>query len=947
MTGQKAASSIHEKHLVSLGKALQALREEESVKALIDITLDYLKTEFNFALAWIGLYDRTNHRILGQGGFTPVGETAFLSQAYNIEPGDVLEQVVIQQRPVGVADLQEEMRAGRWRKSAQKLEIHGTIIFPLRYRDQCVGVVLLGSQLWGVSPQSDEKSRMSMLFGELATTLYRCDIDRQQEQSKRPDVPILSLLGQLRTLPSIDERLTAIAKEVHAFIQAHHTYIYWFEAESRHFWPRVAQTGHRLSTHANGRATSDRVLSQTIPVQHVNSFYQTLSADQIVAIGDVNSALNTDLSGRLMQYIQGKALLASPVLFQNELMGFIAVADNESRIWSEAEKTFMRSVTQLLALFAPLETTEQVVQQVKLDQALVGEVSRAIYGEEDWTQALNICAERLCQRLNAQRFFVLTYNANQEKFTVSYQNQLPRHRSLNRSLEHLNDIDWQMLERSSEAVGVEDLEEDLKLMAWREDFLDLGMRSLLVCNTSIGNPLMGMVIIGHDQPRTWNRTERELLRAVGQQIGLILRQWHLHSSVQQQEGFYQAIQWGLTAMQRTHTLDQLEQASMQHIASLMEAPLATLVSWKPGRKKAKVVAAAVTDNKFSIASDVSMSIHTDLLVQGTLATEGTLSISVDHLSPETRHWLSGSGIGQLLAMALRTAPEHEPSGIIIVADGMDRFWSERHLDVLEILGSQLAWARRYLLLTENLAAYREELERLNWYKQRRIEEFCRNLNVNVRRLNELSHQKDALASMRFHQITRQLGQLLVQVTPVIKKEQWRIQAEYATMPLVTLLKRAMERVESLIKLRQIWSQVHNESNLNIGGDIAKIEFVLFELLSTACCRSEPNGRIDIWCRPLDFHWLELSITDNGVIEPVLLEELHEGRSPDLLAPSALDAPPGLHLTICQSLMKQIGGEFNLYRLEDGRILSRLLLAIANDGPDPANKIPPPPDRRFT
>lgn len=947
MTGQKAVSSSHEKHLVSLGKALQALREEESVEALIDITLDYLRSEFNFALVWLGLYDRTNHRIQGKGGFTPVGDAAVLTQTYTLEPGDILEQVVVQQRPVGVADLQEEMRAGRWRKLAQKFDIHGTIIFPLRYREQCLGIVMLGSQLWGVSPQSDEKSRMSMLFGELATTLYRSDVDRQRQQMKKPEVPLLSLLGRLRTLPSVDERLTAIAQEIHSFIRAHHTYIYSFEAESRHFWQRIAQAGHRAGAHVNGRATANRDLNQNIPVHHVTSFYQALSADQIVVIGDVNSALNTDLAGRLMQYVHGTSLLAAPVLFQNELMGFIAVSDNESRIWSEEEKTFMRSVAQLLALFAPLENTEHIVQQVKLDRALIGEIARAIYSEDDWNQVFDACAERLCDRLKVQRFFVLTYNVNQEKFTVAYQNQPARLRTLNRSLQHLNDVDWQMLERSSDAVGVEDLEEDLKLMAWREDFLDLGMRSLLVCNTSIGNPLQGMVIVGHDLPRTWNRADRDLLRAVGQQVGLILRQWQLHSGVQQQEGFYQAIQWGLTAMQRTHNLEQLEQASMQHIANLMEAPLATLVSWRPGRKKAKVVAAAVTDNKFSIAPDVSMSIHTDLLIQGTLATDGVLSISVDHLSPETRHWLSGSGIGQLLAMALRTAPEHEPSGILIVADGMDRFWSERHLDVLEILGSQLAWARRYLLLTESLIAYRAELERLNWYKQRRIEEFCRNLNVNVRRLNELSHQRDALASMRFHQITRQLGQMLVQVAPVIKREQWRIQTEYATMPLVTLLKRAMERVEALIKQRQLWSQVHNESNLNIGGDIPKIEFVLFEILSAACWRSEPNGRIDIWCRPLDFHWMELSITDNGEVEPVLLEELHEGRSPDLLAPSALDTPPGLHLTICQSLMKQIGGEFNLYRLEDGRTLSRLLLAIANDGPESSGKTPPPPDRRFT
>jgi signal transduction histidine kinase len=290
-------------------------------------------------------------------------------------------------------------------------------------------------------------------------------------------------------------------------------------------------------------------------------------------------------------------------------------------------------------------------------------------------------------------------------------------------------------------------------------------------------------------------------------------------------------------------------------------------------------------------------------------------------------------------MALRTAPEHEPTGIIIVADDKERLWSERQLTVLEILGSQLAWARRHLILTETLTLQREKLERLNWYKQRRIEEFYRNLTVNVRRLNELSHQKDALASMRYHQIIRQLGEMLKTAAPVLKREHWKLHTDHGTIPLVTLLKRAMERVEHVIKQRQLWSQVHNDNNLSIEGDIAKIEFILHELLSSACRRSPISGRIDIWCRPLDFHWLELSITDHGTIESRLLEELHEGRSEDLLAPSALEFPPGLHIGICQSLMQELGGECNLYRLEDGRTLSRIILAIAHDTP---SQNPQPP-----
>ncbi|HEY9896507.1 MAG TPA: ATP-binding protein, partial [Candidatus Sericytochromatia bacterium] len=148
--------------------------------------------------------------------------------------------------------------------------------------------------------------------------------------------------------------------------------------------------------------------------------------------------------------------------------------------------------------------------------------------------------------------------------------------------------------------------------------------------------------------------------------------------------------------------------------------------------------------------------------------------------------------------------------------------------------------------------------------------------------------------------------------------------------LVSLLKRSLGRVDHIIKQQQLWTQVHNETNLTLEGDITRIELVLYELLLAACQRSAIGGRIDIWCRQIDSHWLELSLTDSGVIEPRLLSELENGRSLDLLAPSTLDHPLGQHLHICRALMKQIGGELNLYTLEDNRSLSRLVLPLATN-----------------
>jgi signal transduction histidine kinase len=182
--------------------------------------------------------------------------------------------------------------------------------------------------------------------------------------------------------------------------------------------------------------------------------------------------------------------------------------------------------------------------------------------------------------------------------------------------------------------------------------------------------------------------------------------------------------------------------------------------------------------------------------------------------------------------------------------------------------------------------------------------------------------------LRLQHSLKQLQASLSPLPQIIRKEQWRLRPNFETAPLAGLLKRSLERVDAIIKQRQMWSQVHNQASVIIAGDIAKIEMIIHELLLFACGRSEVGGRVDIWCRQIDERSLEVSITDNGEIDPNLLMEMHEGRSPDILAPSVLDQPPGLHLAICQSLMHEAGGDLSIYKLEDNRILSRLILPLS-------------------
>jgi GAF domain-containing protein len=924
--GLQQEPSSYERQFVAVGRTLQALREEETADGLIKIAIDYLQTEFHYALLWVGLYERVEHQLIGKGGITPMGDNAFLRQRIHLNPGDLLEQVVIQQRPIGVPDLREEPRAGEWRKAAQRFNIQGAVLFPIRHKDRCFGVVLLGSTLWGTSPHTDEKVRLSLIFGGLAEAFYQFEMEQQRQQTKRPEEPLLNLLTKLRSLSSLQKRLEAIIDETHQFVAPARTNVYWYEPNRRYFWRRLGNRD-KPQTHKSAQITN-HTSDVGIPVQEVPGFYQALTADQVVCIGEALSSLKTDVTGRLMQQIQARSLIAAPILFQGELRGFLAVEGSEARIWAEEEKNYVRGAAQLIALTAPLEEMEETIQQVKLDQALTAEVAQALYSEADWQAALKRCAEQVCKRLQVSRFLVLMYEKDRSVFEICYQTQPNNRRPIATLLDNLNPVDWQMLERSTEAIGIENLDDDLKLMAWRQAFLSLEVRSVMVCSTAIGQALEGVIIVGHELPRSWNRAERELLKVVSQQVGLLTHQRHLQHQTDQLHKTYQTVQWGLTSMQQMHQLESLERAAMQQIAQLLQVPLAALVTWQPGRAVGKIVAPVVSKLPFSVRTESPIPIHTDLLVQWALQTEELLTVNIDDISPETRQWLNGSEIGQVLAITLRTAPEHEPTGMVLIGDVADRTWSENQLSAFGTLVSQLAWCRRYLVLTESLMEQRKGLEQLNWYKQRRLEELYRILGVAVRRLNELSHQKDALTGMRFQQILRHLGSTLTNITSVLKHEQWKFHSDYETIPLASLLKRSLERVDGLIKQRQLWSQVHSEANLSIGGDISKIEFVLHEILVAACQRSPSGGRLDIWCRQMDSCWLELSVTDGGAIEQRLVEELQLGRSGDWLAPSTLEQPPGRHLAICQSLMQTLGGEFNLYKLEDGRVLSRLIVPIA-------------------
>jgi hypothetical protein len=509
------------------------------------------------------------------------------------------------------------------------------------------------------------------------------------------------------------------------------------------------------------------------------------------------------------------------------------------------------------------------------------------------------------------------------------------------------------LQRSEDAIAVENLEEDLRFYNWRSTLLEVGVRSFLVTNCAVGKPPESLLLITHESYRAWTVQEKQLVQIVSQQVGVITRQWQLYHNTEQQEKIMQSFQDCLQVLEQAQNANNepgnqhLEIISLRQIASVLNCPLVFMLSWFSGENYAEIIPGVIADN-FAIQTDILVPVQAEALIQWAITSQGILAIKADDLPEDTRKWMHGVGIGQLLIMALRTDPDYKPTGVVVMADTLQRRWSEKSLKATETLICQLAWSRRQKLVTQNLLEHKKEQQQLNWYKHKKYQENQRNLASLIAQIKDLGIPKTDFLQVRYQQILRQLENTNTSIVGLLQTEQWQLQIANDKIPIATLLKRSLERVDSLLKQKKLWVGIHglgqnitdvsnssekannqiSQYSLMFIGDITKMELVLNELLVVACDRSLSGGRIDFWCRRVDEHSLELSITDNGSINQQLLIELYQDTRKDILASSDLDQPPGLHLLICQNLMQQMAGELHFYQLPDDRVVSRLLLPLA-------------------
>ncbi len=898
-----------------LSQVLPAIWEAETLDKSIQEALEAIRAEFGYTLLWMGLYDRFTHQLTTRGVITN-GPRRFSHTSLALHPGDLLEQVVAQQQPMVVADIRDESRAGAWARIAQTFELQGTVILPIQRRGICFGLMVLGSRRWGIEPGILENSTLLAINNALAEAIHQNALEDQRQQTKQPAKPLLSLLNSLSSLSGLDDRLKAVADETQLFVETPVS-VYWLEPRGRSFWCRVG----KLQGKPNG----------TVPVNEMQALYQSFCAGEIVAIGEAEGSLKASMANRLMQHLTVKSLMAAPIMYQGELQGFMTIEGASPRIWSSTEKDYVQGVAQLISLAMPVSEMDAALSKVKSDHLLSAGVTRSIHSDRDWQHVLELCVEQLAARIGSDQLIVLSLNPDRGGFDLCYRTGSSNSSSIERSEPWLplETVDEQMLRRAHSPVSVENLANELKFGSWRSHFQSMGVKSMLVSNTSVGQTPEGIVIVTDKIERRWSQAERELVQTLSSQIGLILHQWQLQRQTDQQAQLHEAFQWGMRSLQRLTKLEVLDQSATRHIAQLLHVPLVAIITWDNGEAFAQASNVLLQNSRFKVDANRQISLEADAVINWAASTEGLLTLRLEDLPADGQQWISGPAGTQILAMALRTAPEHEPNSVIVLADNANRQWSDEQTTLLAIMVNQLAWCRRHLKLTTAMLSHQQQLTQLNWYKQHQLEDLNAGFKECLQQIN-LQPTVDAKAvdNPRQQLLGQKMNTLSERLSLVTYHERWALKTFCRSTPLVSLLKRATARANPLIQERQLWFKVHCESNLTLSGDITKIEFVLYELIAESCARSPVGDRIDIWCRPIDEQWLEISITDEGSVLPAVLQELTQGRPIDLLSPSSLQQPQNSHLWVCQSLMQQLGGEFTLSQMEDGRIWSRIVLPLA-------------------
>ncbi len=914
----------HGQRLVALQLVLEQIRLQQEVEPLLGLALDFIQRIFDYPLVWIATYNASQRELKGvQGAMPNMTKTAWARQELQVLPGDHFDQVLLTGQPSVVGNLQEDSRAGQWQAVARRTNIQGTLIYPLQDHEQPYGLMILGSHHWGGNPRPEDMTHLSILSGALGAALKKLQpqFGQSQEQFYQS---LQTAINQLSQVTGLEEQLTVVLQQLHQALMPTQTSLYWLDTQQDCFWQRLVN-----QTDQPRRARGKKVAPLEVPLSGIQPFYQSLQAGQVVAVSEIQGVINSHAPSRLMHQIKRRSLLSAPIMYNQQLCGFLAVEGKDPRVWQDQEKELIYAFAQIASLASPQAAETEAIQG-GLDnnyERLISHILESVAKHKDWPSTQQQIMELVCRHFQTEWMAILSHDQGTGCFQIVHQIHTPKLKPSKEPLQPLSNVDWNMMRRSDQAIAIDDLTDDLRLLAWRPMIDGLGIKTLLLSQPPQDQQPDQILLLGGLTPRTWTVADRQLINRVCQALQAGMQRHQLQVEHQQQQSLQSLVQHGLAVQVQASEPKQLIADALHSLLEVLPAPAAAVVLWE--NDQAEIASCTASPPDFDLNQHMSVGLDNDPLLQRLLllgppqsvegAFENMVQLPVQEIAPDTRTWLNCQGLGQILAMPLLDTEQYQSMGAVIFCDRTHRTWEPLLVESVAMLVRHLAGRYRSIL---SLKRYREQQEFsdcLRWYQYRQVERHCQTALSYQQKL-----QDEHSASLPL--LSKSRG-AIEDIEKLIKIERSEFRLDDPPRPITSLLRHALARIETLANQRQLWTQVHNLTSSSTAMKAnPKLEMVLYELLLAACYRSQAGQRIDIWCRLANPQWLELSMTDQGIINPQLITDLNNTTRNDGQL-STLDSAPGKHLRACQTLVTKLNGSLEFTQLEDGRILSRLMLPL--------------------
>jgi GAF domain-containing protein len=902
---------------------------------MIELALGYIGHIFVAPLIWLAVYDYNNHRLMGQGGMTLLEDDSILLSAYPLHPGEILEQVVIEQRPISIPDMSQEPRMGFWQKEANRLGgIQGCMIYPIRSERQCVGILMMGSQVWGVTATEEEKALLGILLGQLGASFAQLQVLWRQQSERRVDDPLIALGSRMRERPSLSERTELVISTLKEFIGVTRVEVYWLDRKTSFFVPNSIPQGEDLAP----VKTKQRLTH--VSIRDLGDMYYTLCDGQVVTAADATGSTRAEVPLRLMQQLKVQAILVAPLLLEGDLLGFISVESDIPKEWEDVERRMTLGAANLLALARPLDRLESALSQVEGYKSITAEIARSIYTEADLQETLKKAISALGEQLQASACAALLYEPESGVFTLFHEFRKEGRGTFPKQFGSLSDQDWQdLVDRA--VIVAENYTQDLRLFSWKKELDALGVKSVMFAHTGFDQQshspsLEGAILVTHQHLRSWTREERQLLRTMAQQVGFLLRYLRLQQLQRQQEQLLTGVLSSSASLPTFQSLPDLFKTAAETIFDLTKSALVVVVSWLPGDTQGQVQAVVKRDPKYQVTEGAEVDIYRDPLIAQCFHSElGILLQSAADLSPMTKAWMPSQELETVLTVPLGTYDMFSPPiGILVAGHEGGRYWSSTEQSVVSLLAQTTGEIARRIISSQALQDRLETLSELNWYKHRRLLDIQTHLLDSLRRLGQVPETpgNEAARWAKVVEIARGIRDLTASSQNLLQAEAWQVSPESTKVPLASLIRRSLKRLDPLVQKKKLWPRIHGDAGISIVGDPGRLEMLIYEIWSVSALRSPLQGYLDVWLQ-VEEGCLEILSADDGEVDPALIEALEmdpeEAQYIDPLVSSPLNTSPGLELSLCQRIMIRMGGQLSFYQTEEGRNISRLVIPISD------------------